>query len=118
MEMYIDTICSTRVLEYDVLLLFVSQTSSERQCSSLSKHMFTLTMSDIENDSQDLTYFFLYFALTCLAVFVTIFILFLCFSGKICYFIYYMVYKVQVKSLQRRFEVGSKVLRKHTATAN
>ena len=55
-------------------------------------------MSDPESDSQDLLFFILYFILTCLAVFFLILTLFLCFSGRICFFIYYMVYNVQVQN--------------------
>ena len=36
-------------------------------------------------------YFFLYFFATCFGIFFLIFLLFLCFSGRICIFIYYKV---------------------------
>ena len=56
-------------------------------------------MSDPHNDSEDLLLFFLYFFLTCLAVLFVILTLFLCFSGRICVFMYYMVYNVQVQNI-------------------
>ena len=44
-----------------------------------------------EEDQSDMLYFFLYFLATCFGVCFLIFSLFLCFSGRICVFIYYKV---------------------------
>merc|ERR1711892_1000327 len=41
-----------------------------------------------EEEESDLMYFFLYFFGTCFGLFFLIFLLFLCFSGRICVFIY------------------------------
>ena len=48
------------------------------------------------DDEEELLNFVLYFVLTCVAVFFTIILFFLCFSGRICVYIYYMVYNLQV----------------------
>ena len=44
-----------------------------------------------EEEQTDVIYFFLYFFGTCFGVFFLIFLMFLCFSGRICVFIYYKV---------------------------
>ena len=44
-----------------------------------------------EEEQTDVIYFFLYFFGTCFGVFFLIFLMFLCFSGRICVFIYYRV---------------------------
>ena len=57
-------------------------------------------MADLDpadDNTADILYFILYFVITCFAVFFLIIVLFLCFSGRICFYIYYMVYKIQVK---------------------
>ena len=48
------------------------------------------------DDNLEILYFLLYFILTCVSVFFLIILVFLCFSGRICVYIYYMVYKIQV----------------------
>ena len=56
-------------------------------------------MSDgdsVVDDNEDILYFILYFVLTCFSVFFLIILVFLCMSGRICVYIYYMVYKLQV----------------------
>ena len=62
------------------------------------------TDTDLQiDDEEELLNFVLYFVLTCIAVFFLIIIFFMCFSGRICVYIYYMVYKFQVivkKSLE------------------
>lgn len=44
-----------------------------------------------EEEESDILYFFLYFFGTCVALCFTVFLMFLCFSGRICIFIYYRV---------------------------
>ena len=50
----------------------------------------------VDSDDADILYFVLYFIVTCFSVFLIIIIVFLCLSGRICIYIYYMVYKLQV----------------------
>ena len=59
-------------------------------------------MADLDpadDNTADILYFILYFVITCFAVFFLIIVLFLCFSGRICFYIYYMVYKIQVAEI-------------------
>ena len=58
----------------------------------------TMSESDpsVDSDDADILYFVLYFIVTCFSVFLIIIIVFLCLSGRICIYIYYMVYKLQV----------------------
>ena len=51
-----------------------------------------------EEEEVDLIYFFLYFFGTCFGLFFLIFLLFLCFSGRICVFIYYRVTRTKHQS--------------------
>ena len=44
-----------------------------------------------DEEERDVIYFFLYFFCTCFGIVFIIFLLFLCFSGRICIFIYYKV---------------------------
>jgi len=53
------------------------------------------------DDEEELLNFVLYFVLTCVAVFFTIILFFLCFSGRICVYIYYMVYNLQPSEQER-----------------
>ena len=62
-------------------------------------------MADLDpadDNTADILYFILYFVITCFAVFFLIIVLFLCFSGRICFYIYYMVYKIQVAEIKTR----------------
>ena len=49
-----------------------------------------------EDQQEEVLYFFLYFVATCLSIFFLILLVFLCFSGRICVYICYIVHKVQV----------------------
>ena len=52
-----------------------------------------------EEEESDLIYFFLYFFATCFGLFLFIFLLFLCFSGRICVFIYYRVTRTSKQTM-------------------
>merc|ERR1719474_781932 len=52
-------------------------------------------------DDLEILYFLLYFVLTCISVFFLIILVFICFSGRICVYIYYMVYKFQPPERER-----------------
>lgn len=54
-----------------------------------------------EDKQEEVLYFFLYFAATCLSIFFLILLVFLCFSGRICVYICYIVHKVQPRVPER-----------------
>ena len=49
-----------------------------------------------EDQQEEILYFILYFVATCLSIFFLILLVFLCFSGRICVYICYIVHKIQV----------------------